>query len=612
MSCKSTTLLTALLILLQLLGLEANLSGQKPGEWQPLLSRPDSVFMVSPHSFSDVEESMPYVAVYNQPFGHGTHSGEKRRIKDSLNRLKRELCRLAPLHKNDPDSFRLTTNFTANPSQNVTPMDNGIAVSPLGYVVTVVNANYTVQDTSGKRLILRNFKQLANDPNLTSSFFDPRVYYDVQRDRFYMIILHGRTSVDSRLLLFVSKSANPLDGWHFYSFRGDPYFRGLMADFPQLGVSSNHLAISMNQFHQSEGGFNGSLIYVFDKNQLLNGAPVASRLFDQLKVTDTKEAFNLVPANAFDGYIGSTLYFISSNDRGGDVFYLLKFDPTRGVIEKSQLTSGRYSLPPDAVQKQSNSMLDAGDCRITGAFFRNGLIHLCLSTEGTDLRNAIYYARVDPERLVCEARTIQSTKDMAYAIPISFASHNANRAVVLALVYTSENDYPSIGYVYVDDQMKEYPLVSVYEGFGEMDIIPNDVDRWGDYCAGVFVPGEENPSIWFSAAGVGSNLRWDNRVFRLQGDMDTIDRTFSVNTFEAFPNPVFQTLKIRLELQMSMQIDVALYNTAGQRVETIWNGGMTKGNNFILFEPRAKASGMYILRIQSGKSILYTEKLFIE
>lgn len=613
MSCKNTTLLSALLILFQLLGSEAKLCGQNQGKWESLLSVPDSTFLVSANSFSPSnEDSTPFVAVYHQPFGHGTHLGEKSRIKDSLNLLKRDYYRLAPLHKNDPDSFKLTTNFTANPSQNVTPMDNGIAVSPLGYVVTVVNANYTVQDTSGNRLILRNFKQLVNDPNLTSSFFDPRVYYDVQRERFYMIILHGRSSADSRLLLFVSKEANPLQGWHVYSFRGDPYNRRLMADYPQLGVSSNHLAISVNQFQESGGDFNGSLIYVFEKNALLNGAPVASRLYDNLKISDTKEAFNLVPANAYDGYIGSSLYFISSKDRGGDIFYLLKLDPSQGNMEFTKLSSGAYSLPPDAIQKQSNSMLDAGDCRITGAFSRNGLIHLCLSTQGSALRSAIYYARVDPEKLICEARTIESSKDLAYAMPISFASHNANRAVVLALVYASENDFPSIGYVYVDDRMKDYPLVSVFEGFGEMDLLPNEIERWGDYCAGVFVPGEETPSLWFSAAGVGSNLRWDNRVFRLQGDKDTIDRVFAVNSFEVFPNPVFQTLKIKLELHTSMQIDVALYNTAGQRVETVWNGGMTKGNNFILFEPRPKASGMYILRIQSGKSLLYSEKLFIE
>lgn len=613
MNCKNTTLLSALLILFQVLGIEAELSGQKTGTWQPLLSGPDTVLLVSPNTSEPTDDANePYVATYHQPFGHGTHSGEKSHIKDSLNQLKRARYQVAPQHKNDPDSFRVTANFSVNPSQNVTPMDNGLAVSPLGYVVTVVNANYTVQNASGQRLILRNFKQLANDPSLTSTFFDPRVYYDVQRDRFYMIILHGKTSADSRLLLFVSKEANPLQGWHVYSFKGDPYQKGLMADFPQLGVSSDHLAISVNQFHQSEAGFEGSLLYVLEKDALLNGAAVSSRLYDDLKATEKKEAFNLVPANAYDGYIGSLLYFISSKDRGGDGFYLMKLDPTLGIVEKAEVSAGPYSLPPDAVQKSSSSMLDGGDCRISGAFLRNGLIHFCLSTQGNDLRSAIYYGRVDPEALVCEARTIHTTKDMAYAVPISFAANNANRAVVLAMVYSSEQDYPSIGYVYVDDQMREYPLVSVYNGLGVMDIIPNELERWGDYCAGVFVPDGDNPSVWFSAAGVGSNLRWENRVFKLEGDLDTVDREFSSNLFQAFPNPVAQTLKVRLELQSSMQIDVALYNAAGQRIETVWNGGMTKGNNFIVFEPRAKASGIYILRIQSGSSILYTEKLFIE
>ena len=613
MNRKNTTLLSALLILFQLIVECGFIHAQHSKPWKGLLDKPDTQFTVLPAPYEpDENTDMPYVAVCHQPFGHGTHGQEKEHIKDSLNRLKRQRYALAPQYKNDPDSFRILADFTANPSQNVTPMDNGIAVSPLGYVVSVVNANYTVQNASGQRLMLRTFKQLANDPSLNSSFFDPRVYYDVQRDRFYMLILHGRKSADSRVLVFVSKEANPLLGWHVYSFRGDPYFKGLMADFPQLGVSADHLAISINQFKENVDVFDGSLLYVLEKDRLLNGNVAQTMIYDDLRISDDKEGFNWVPANAYDGYIGSSLYFICSKDRGGDGFNIMKLNPTRGIIETKHVSAGKYSLPPDAVQKQSSSMLDAGDCRITGAFWRNGLIHFCLTTEGKDFRSAIYYGRIDPEVAVCEARTIGNSKDLAYAVPVSFASNNANRAVILALVYSSENDYPSIGYIYVDDRMKEYPLVAVYEGLGQMDIIPNQLDRWGDYCAGVFVPGEENPTIWFSAAGVGSNLRWENRIFQLQGDEDTIRQEFSVNRFEAYPNPVFESLKIRLELRKSMQIDVALYNSAGQRVETIWNGGMTKGNNFIVFSPRVKASGMYILRIQSAKTVLYTEKLFIE
>gem|GEM_PF-2190957 len=606
-------MLSALLILFQLLGANGELFGQNRGIWSQITTGPDSTIRIAPLQTRPLNtDTLPYVAVYHEPFGHGTHSIDKKKTKDSLNALKLSKYQVVPHYKNDPDSIQVLENFTANPSQNVTPMDNGIAVSPLGYVVTVVNANFTIQNTSGQRLMLRNFKQIANDPTLTSNFFDPRVYYDVQRERFYMLILHGRTSADSRLLLFVSKEANPLQGWHVYKFKGDPYNKGLMADFPQLGVSSDHLLISLNQFKESGDVFDGSLMYVLEKNALLGGSPVSANLYDELKVNEKKEAFNMVPANAHDGYIGATLYFISSKDRGGDGIYVMKFDPNSGIVEKAEVSAGPYSLPPDAIQKQSSSMLDGGDCRISGAFIRNGLIHFCLNSKGSALRNALYYGRIDPERLVCEARTIHSQKDMAYAVPISFAVNDANRSVILAFVYVSENDYPSIAYLFIDDQMRDYPLVSVYEGQSEIDLIKDGTDRWGDYCAGVFVPNGDQPAVWFSAAGGGADERWENKAFKLEGDLDSVKRVFVESRFEAFPNPVFQTLKIRLELQQSMQIDVALYSSAGQRVETIWNGGMTKGNNFIVFEPRAKASGMYILRIQSGKIVLYTEKLFIE
>ncbi|MHB1276968.1 MAG: T9SS type A sorting domain-containing protein [Bacteroidia bacterium] len=606
MNCKNTSLRCALLILF--------LFAQNAGYSQETPWLPDSVIEVNPQFSNPASDSSGSYVVHQQLHPHqGTDKDEKRLLKDSLNRLKRELYQgMGNAYKNDPDSIEVTRNFNANPVQNFTPMDNAMAISPDGIIVSAVNANWCVFDKNGSLQLFRTFKQLANDPSLTSQFFDPRVVYDPVSERFIMVILHGILSTDSRILVFVSKDKDPLLGWNVYSFSGNPFSEGVFSDYPHLGISANHVWVSLNLFGDQDMKFKKSLMLVLDKNAMAQGATVNAALYQDLKNVKDKFVFSLVPANNYDGFGSSGIHFISSADRGGEELYLFYLDPGKGVQSKATIKTGPYSLPPDAMQKNENTLMDGGDCRITGAFYRNGLIHFCLNTKTTNLRNAIYYGRVDVGTFVCEARTIASTKDMAYGSPVSFASFDANRAVLIPLVYASENDHPSIGYLYVDDNMKDYALVSVFTGLSPRINTKGEVNRWGDYTTAVSLTSSEKPEIWFTASGTSADNRWQNFLVQVIGDADTIRVSPEQTEIRIFPNPVRSLLKVEVKLESSSQVEIGLYDSQGKKIENIWTGVMSKGNNRVIFEPRVKASGLYYVRVMSGGKVVHTETLFIE
>lgn len=574
----------------------------------------DTVIQVKAQFRNPSTESQEAYVTYQQLHPHqGTGTYEKRLIKDSLNRLKRELYQGKGFaFKNDPDSIAVTRNFNANPVQNFTPMDNAMAISPEGIIVSAVNANWCVFDKNGVLQLFRTFKQLANDPSLTSQFFDPRVVYDPVAGHFIMVILHGILSTDSRILVFVSKDKDPLLGWNVYTFSGNPFSEGVFSDYPHLGISANHVWVSVNLFGDQDMKFKKSLMLVLDKNAMAQGATVDAALYQDLKTLDKKFVFSLVPANNYNGVRSTGIHFLSSVDRGGDELYLFYLDPGKGVQSRATIKTGPYSLPPDAVQKNENTRMDGGDCRISGAFYRNGIIHFCLNTKTANLRNSIYYGRVDVGTFVCEARTIQSTKDMAYGSPVSFAAFDANRAVLIPVVYTSENDHPSIGYVYVDDNMKDYPLVSVFTGLSPRTNTKGEVNRWGDYTTAVSLSPAEKPEIWFTASGTSSDNRWQNFLVQVVGDEDTIRYLPEKSRVRVYPNPVGALLKVEVELESGSQIEIGLYDSQGKRIESIWTGVMSKGINRVIFEPRVKASGLYYVRVMAGDHVIHSETLFIE
>jgi hypothetical protein len=169
-----------------------------------------------------------------------------------------------------------------------TPSDMALAVGPT-YEVQVVNVAITILNRNG-------VVQLGY-PKSINTFFglpagtyttDPRIVYDWVYGRYVLIMLEesnpfGSNNVGS-LLLAVSKTANPTQGWYTYS----PAFQigntGECPDYPRLGQDTTNgigegkggIYIGINQFGPSPNACFGS--YIQNYTLLIPKTPIYSGL----------------------------------------------------------------------------------------------------------------------------------------------------------------------------------------------------------------------------------------------------------------------------------------------------------------------------------------------
>jgi hypothetical protein len=71
--------------------------------------------------------------------------------------------------------------------------------------------------------------------------------------------------------------------------------------------------------------------------------------------------------------------------------------------------------------------------------------------------------------------------------------------------------------------------------------------------------------------------------------------------FQNYPNPFNPSTKIKYSLSKPDHVQIDIYNTLGQRIETLINKHMPAGHHEIEFNAQNLPSGIYFYRIQAGE-----------
>jgi len=103
------------------------------------------------------------------------------------------------------------------------------------------------------------------------------------------------------------------------------------------------------------------------------------------------------------------------------------------------------------------------------------------------------------------------------------------------------------------------------------------------------------------------------RIKRLKEQRITTDVKFSdipqsTVLHQNYPNPFNPTTSIRFELSENGPIRLSVYDVLGREMITIINGQYTAGNHSVSFDASNLASGIYIYRLQTGKTVI-TKKM---
>jgi IPT/TIG domain len=401
-------------------------------------------------------------------------------------------------------------------SAPVAPPDTQVAAGPV-YIGEAINTALVVWSRHGGLVGAADLNAFFSVPT-GYGFSDPRIIYDTLSGRWFLSGLAADAAFDSNAYLAVSDSTDPTARWSIYELAS---YAGVVTDQPKIGVNSDKVVMSWNDFTTSGTVFGGAETWVLQKSDLLIGAgvqhvsfsPDASR-FDIVPVTSLTATATeyLVYNNTCSGAAGfgvgscttgsSTLgvVAITGTPAGGDVAWS-ESDPS--VVQTSN--------PPGAAQPSGPS-IDTNDDRLLSAVWQNG-------TLWTTANDACLAGGVAQSCLRLVEVTTGATPSVLFDGDIGLAGADLYFPAVtldgsgdpyVVATLSSSSIFPSV--IVYGESATSSGLVgaNVWNGAGPYacSFCGAGNNRWGDYSGAAIDP--TNPSDVWVAGEYGTALGGDN------------------------------------------------------------------------------------------------------
>lgn len=534
--------------------------------------------------------------------------------------------KLSGTHGDFPDENHLKSitdqpvigaSFEGNWFDQTTPPDNSMAISNGGYIVSVTNSHIEYYDMAGTLLFTSSFADFFNDPSFTALIYDPVVLYDSEADRFFMVVLHGSNSAISKVITCFSKSNNPQDGWWYYKLTGDPLGANNWFDYPKIGFSNNEVYVTGNLFNNNDQ-FSQAVLYQITKS----GGYEGNNINWQYWYNISQSPFTLVPASyGQQGGYGPGIYLVSTHGTVGPSDKIRLFDLTDDISGNPQLNvysiDADFDLAGDAPQLGSTIVLDNGDTRALSAFYLDGMIQFVFHSEFENNYNGLNYNRLTISNL-----TNWSSKfgldgyDYSYPSVASFGTSETDKSVMICFLRVSQNSYPGVRVVYVDNAGSWSASTLVKEGTTYADVYASGgVARWGDYTGISRKNNSSPPNVWVSGCFGVFRLNehaFDTWIAQITGVSIGINEQVTVNPVRVYPNPVFDIMNVEFTLEGRSTIEIEVVDQQGRNVRTLLYDTAPGGRNVFSFNKGALSSGIYFLKVSSSNNIIRYEKFIVQ
>jgi hypothetical protein len=413
------------------------------------------------------------------------------------------------------------TNFGAK----FEPPDQGLCEGN-GFVLEPVNSAYTIYHTNGTPIAGPfNVNDLFHRGGLDFTS-DPRCFYDTTTNTWFATILFIATNPDgsfgnsSALDISVNPTGDPTTAWTTYHIdttdasapaaSGCPCF----GDQPRLGIDAFNIYVSTDEFSINGPQFNGAQLYAFAKQDLvrlkhrIHFAHFANPTFDGTPLFAISPAITTGPAGAE--------YFLDALDLNLDGSTVNRIgvwamtnqaNVAQGrapTLSSTIISSEGYSVPPNAIQKGSASLLVTDDDRMQQVQFINGTVWGGLDTalslpHDATLRTAAAWFKVTPSlaggALASAAMTAQgylAVRDNFVLYPALQADAAGNAAMVFTL--SGADRFASAAFATMGSGQSAFSGVTVAAaGTGPYD---PKATRWGDYSWAQLDPA--NDTVWLA------------------------------------------------------------------------------------------------------------------
>ncbi len=533
------------------------------------------------------------------------------------------------------------TNFKGQDLKSWTPTDNSIAVSKKGIIVSCINQGIAYYDTAGNtHLIGQSWTAFVNDTTLKSAKFDPRVIYDSLHDRFIVVLLHGYSSSQSKVLIFFSKTNYPLDGWYGYHLSGNPFSGTAFpdtswTDYPTIGINDDELFINGNRWGNPPNyDWHGTYIYQVGLSQGFLGHPLNFGAWNNIFTPDSLDGITVYPAsNGLGQRMKNKMYFVQTMPDSGSAVYAYKIDGTLGSPSPS-ITSYKYPIPhyevcSNAFQKDQNSgfidSLSTGYSWMQNAFLLNNVIHFTFDADMGNGWCGIQYGRIylDSNKAVMTSYGEPGT-DFCYPAIASLGYDSLDRSVAIAYLRSDTTTLPETGVLSLDDAMTWSAKQTVKSGDTSVNILyPPDYgiqpERWGDYTGMCRKYNIGTPQVWMAGA-FGANTpprnnsygTWIAQILNGQGQtvgIATVAKDPVKNML--YPNPASDMFILEFENTADGNVSVDLYDVSGRLIRNLFTDYLRESMNRLSFNKLMLSTGTYVVRVSRNGKQLVSEKLVV-
>lgn len=558
--------------------------------------------------------------------------------------------------------------FESNDMASGNPLDNYLAISNDGWLVTVANSYIQFQkvnDTLNEPLevSLVNFALALGDYFFV---YDPKVIYDPIEDRFVLTFLNEYDSSQSSVIVGFSATNDPTGVWHLYLIPGNPFNENTWTDYPMVALTENEFFLSVNLLQDNTGwieGFTKTILWQVDKFSGYNGDnELSTKLWDQ-NYLEGLPLRNGIPVKGGSQLYGPNLYMISNRNfaETNDSIFLLELngtmdDPDASINVTVLESPVNYGAPPPVVQRNNPKDLATNDARVLGAFLENNQIHFVGNTNVEEVENSgIFHGtirNVSSDTLSLDAHIISDPVN-GFGYPnLSFTGqHPQDDQFIMTFEHASFEDYPGISSIFY--HFGEYSERTILKE-GEFSIAgpAGTTQRWGDY-SGSQLKYNEPGVIYVNATygnvsgptGDGYRHTWVNKLKSPIDDfvapidtmeidtmeidtmeidtmeidtmeIDTMEQItsledFSKNKIRSYPNPAIEYFIVEFETENTKQVHAILYDLNGQIVEKLLKKTTRPGLNQFKFSTAPLPPGTYILTLFNDEKNLLQEKIII-
>lgn len=380
-------------------------------------------------------------------------------------------------------------------------------------IVQTVNDAFEVTDTTGQVIYYESLYDLFSYADSAGEIFDPKVVYDPQNGRFILLCLYANDFDEtSQYLLAVSEdSTDPGGLWWTYTFDAtsdgtnpSPY----MADFPGLGFDSTSIYMTSNQYDFATNSFQYAKLVVVDKASVYSGNyPGSTNEFYNMTNNDGSVVFTLKPASIIGS--SSNEYLLNTESDGGDYITAWEISYASGtpsLTRAATVTIGNYSVPPDAQQAGSTSLIATGDCRTQEVVWKDNELYTAFTESynwGSGPVAAVRLLKINTNTWAADRNVNFGADGINYFYP-AVTPNNLDQTF---LVFNSSSSSEDVDIRAAAEVWSDSSSVYIDGGFSNYED-----PRWGDYSGISLSP---TGTVWCTAEEAFGAYSWGTAIASL-------------------------------------------------------------------------------------------------